>query len=943
MKTFLRAFALLFCVASFAQTTVKGTVSDDSGMPLAGANIIVTGTSSGAMTDFDGNFTLNTSENPPFTIQVSSVGFETLSQEVSKNNQTLSITLNEGSALDEVVISASRTPERIFESPVTVERFGIKDIKTTPSVDFYGGLENMKGVDINQNSLTFRSVNTRGFATVSNTRFMQLVDGMDNSTPALNFPIGNLVGMIETDVQSVELLPGASSALYGANAFNGILFMTSKNPFDSEGISTNLKRGMTSQEASGDNAYTDFSIRMAHKFSDKFAAKVNFGWLQGHDWAATSEVDSNIPGGTRETNLSYNGINVYGDEYTGNINDVAQFLESIGAIPAGASALVPSVGVSRTGYNEEDLTNYNAESIKADWGVYFRPFEDDFEIAYVGKMGTGTTMFQGINRYTIKNFFQEQHKLEIKNDNFFVRGYMVADNAGDSYDMTFTGINVNRAWKDDNTWFGQYAGTYLGATLQGAPSEQAHAIARGAADTGRFLPGSPEFQSAFDQSVNDPDLLTGSKFQDESKYYHVDANYNFSHLIDVVDIQVGGSFREYNLNSGGTIYTDTPENGPITYSEFGLYSQLQKEVDLNEAMKLKLTGSVRYDKSEFFDGFISPRFSAGLTVNQNHNFRASVQTGFRNPTTQDLFIGLNSGQAFLVGSAPDNLDRYSGDYGVSVAGQGLLNILSGGQGAPGSITQTGRSAYENSYTLNSVQAFAASGGASPLEVANPDLATPEQVTSIEVGYRGKYDNLIVDFSAYHSTYNDFLSTEVVIAPLYGNVSDGTPPGLPLPVSALAIANGDFNAYSAYTNSRAVIKSYGAALGLSTKVYSDFDLSANYTYAHLDHDTEKYPDFNTNFNTPEHKFKASFGNPQLFKNFGFNLAYRYSVEYEWEASFGNGTIPEFSTVDAQINYTVPSIKSTFKAGANNLLGTEYFTMFGSGNIGSMYYLSWTINN
>ena len=943
MKTFLRTFVLLFCVASFAQTTVKGTVSDDSGMPLAGANIIIDGTTTGVVTDFDGNFTLSTSENPPFTIEVSSVGFETLSQKITKNNETLSITLNEGSALDEVVISASRTPERIFESPVTVERFGIKDIKSSPSVDFYGGLENMKGVDINQNSLTFRSVNTRGFATVSNTRFMQLVDGMDNSTPALNFPIGNLVGMIETDVQSVELLPGASSALYGANAFNGILFMTSKNPFDSDGISTSLKRGITSQEASGDNAYTDFSIRMAHKFSDKFAAKVNFGWLQGHDWAATSEVDSNIPGGTRASNLSYNGINVYGDEYTGNINSVAQFLESIGAIPAGASALVPSVNVSRTGYNEEDLTNYNAESIKADWGVYFRPFEDDFEIAYVGKMGTGTTMFQGINRYTIKNFFQEQHKLEIKNDNFFVRGYVVADNAGDSYDMTFTGINVNRAWKDDNTWFGQYAGTYLGATLQGAPSEQAHAIARGAADTGRFLPGTPEFQSAFDRSVNDPDLLTGSKFQDESKYYHADANYNFSHLIDVVDIQVGGSFREYNLNSGGTIYTDTPENGPITYSEFGIYSQLQKEVDLNAAMKLKLTGSVRYDKSEFFEGFLSPRFSAGLTVNDNHNFRGSIQTGFRNPTTQDLFIGLNSGQAFLIGSAPDNLDRYSGDYGVSIEGQGLLNLLSGGQGAPSSVTQTGRSAYENSYTLNSVQAFAASGGASPLEVSNPDLATPEQVTSIEVGYRGKFENLIVDFSAYHSTYNDFLSTEVVIAPLYGNVSDGTPPGLPLPVSALAIANGDFNAYSAYTNSRAVIKSYGAAIGLYTKVYSDFDLSANYTYAHLDHDTEQYPDFNTNFNTPEHKFKASFGNTQLFKNFGFNVAYRYSVEYEWEAAFGNGTIPEFSTVDAQINYTVPSLKSTFKAGANNLLGTEYFTMFGSGNIGSMYYLSWTINN
>ena len=167
MKTFLRTFVLLFCVASFAQTTVKGTVSDDSGMPLAGANIIIDGTTTGVVADFDGNFTLSTSENPPFTIEVSSVGFETLSQKITKNNETLSITLNEGSALDEVVISASRTPERIFESPVTVERFGIKDIKSSPSVDFYGGLENMKGVDINQNSLTFRSVNTRGFATVS--------------------------------------------------------------------------------------------------------------------------------------------------------------------------------------------------------------------------------------------------------------------------------------------------------------------------------------------------------------------------------------------------------------------------------------------------------------------------------------------------------------------------------------------------------------------------------------------------------------------------------------------------------------------------------------------------------------------------------------------------------------------------------------------------------
>ena len=330
MRTITQILLLFFCAFCYAQTSVNGTVTDDSGLPLPGANVIVVGTSTGAITDFDGTFRLTVDQAPPFSIQVSSVGFETVTKEVTTNPQTIDFVLKEGNELDEVVISASRTPERIFESPVTVERFGISDIKNTASADFYDGLENLKGVDVNTNSLTFKSINTRGFATFANNRFMQLVDGMDNSTPALNFPIGNLVGMIETDVQSVELLPGASSALYGANAFNGILFMQSKNPFDHHGISVSFKQGITSQEAAGDNNYTDLGIRMAHKFSDKFAAKVNFGYLTGTDWAANSKVDKASDGGTRESNLAYNGLNVYGDDFSANIKDVALILEGLG-------------------------------------------------------------------------------------------------------------------------------------------------------------------------------------------------------------------------------------------------------------------------------------------------------------------------------------------------------------------------------------------------------------------------------------------------------------------------------------------------------------------------------------------------------------------------------------------------------------------------------------
>lgn len=933
MKTILKLFTLLFCVVSFAQTTIKGKITDETGLPLPGANIVVVDTTIGTVSDFDGNYTLSVDQNPPFSIRVSYTGFEAQTIEITTSEQTVDVVLKEGNSLDEVVISASRTPERIFESPVTVERFGLKEIKNTTSIDFYDGLENLKGVDINTNSLTFKSINTRGFATFANTRFMQLVDGMDNSAPALNFPLGNLLGMTETDVQSVELLPGAASALYGANAFNGILFMRSKNPFDHQGISGYIKRGITSQEAAGDNDYTDLGIRMAYKFSEKFAAKVNFGYLKGTDWFAVNEEDKLNRGLTR-ANIDYDGINVYGDEVSTNINDVAQTLESLGLAPSGASALVPSVNVSRTGYNERDLTNYNAESIKADWGLYFRPWENDFEIQYVGKVGSGNTIYQGANRYNIKNFFLQQHKLEIRNDNFFVRGYVTEDKAGDSYDMVFTGININRAWKDDQTWFGEYVGTYIGATLGGATDAQAHAAARTQADTGRYLPGTPEFQAAFNRSINDPDLTTGSKFQDNSKIYHADANYNFGDLVDFAEIQVGGSYRRYRLNSFGTIYTDN--DGPINYSEVGIYTQLQRSLELSESVELKLTGSLRYDKSELFDGFFSPRLSAGFTINQDHNIRASFQTGFRNPTTQDLYIGLDVGRAILVGGAPDNPARDVRNYDLSATGTsitGQTNIAFDGSGA-----------YNNSFAASSVSnGFALTGNPADLEIANSDLVKPEQVSSVELGYRGKLDGIIIDASVYYNQYKDFLANETVIAPFYGDVelTQTLPNGTPLAVAA--IANGDFQAYQTYTNSDEDVNSYGAAVQVSAKVFNGFDLSANYTYAKLDFDVKQNPDFRTFFNTPEHKVKASFGKTELFKNFGFNVSWRWSDNYFWESSFGDGDVPAFNVLDAQINFKVPSLKSTFKAGATNLLQDEYFTAFGTGFIGSQYYVSWTINN
>ena len=931
MRTILKIFMMLFCVFSYAQTTVTGSITDRNSQPLSGATVVIVGTSTGVVADFDGNYSITSDMDTPFTIEASSVGFKAMSAEVNSSS-TVDFVLEDNTALDEVVVSASRTPQRIFESPVTIERFGIKDIKTNASADFYDGLENLKGVDINVNSLTFKAINTRGFATFANTRFVQLVDGMDNSAPALNFPLGNLLGMTETDVLSVEIIPGASSALYGANAFNGILLMESKNPFDHQGISGQYKHGITSQDAAGDNEFRDLQVRWGHKFSDKVAMKVNFAYLRGTDWIADSEVDKlgrvdeNGVGLTRAA-YNHDGINIYGDEVATNIKNVAQLMEVGGLLPAGASALVPSVVVSRTGYREVDLTDHVARSKKADWGLYWRPDgTDDLEIQYVGKYGTGETVYQGTNRYAIENFLMTQHKLEVKSPNFFVRTYMNSDNAGDSYDMNFTAININRSWKSDNQWFGEYVGGIVGGTLAGLTMDAAHALGRATADTGRLIPGTQAYMDAKEAVITNPDLTTGAKFQDESKVYHSDWNYNFGHMWDWAEVQVGGSYRNYELNSSGTIYTDY--DGPINYGDGGVYTQVVKDM-LDD--KLRLTAAARYDKAEFSDGAITPRVALAYTAGEydNHNFRVSYQTGYRNPTTQDLFIGLDVGIARLVGSSPDNPARFVRDYSVSAAGQQL--------GIPATVTLTGESAFNNSFSASSVQAMAATGNPALLQASGVEYVEAERLQSIEFGYRAKLSpTFIIDANLYRNAYENFISTEAVISPYYGQVGDNS-------LSILAIANGDFETYSAYTNADAEVESWGATFGMSTKIFKNYDLSANYTKSVLEFDEELYPDFSTYWNTPEHKVKVQFGNTSLFENVGFNVAWRWFSDFYWESTFGNGDVPATHVIDAQINFTLPKLKSTIKIGGANIGSQEYYTAFGSGFIGQQYYISWTANN
>ncbi|PHO01438.1 hypothetical protein CSC82_23625, partial [Rhodobacteraceae bacterium 4F10] len=711
-------------------------------------------------------------------------------------------------------------------------------------------------------------------------------------------------------VKSVEILPGAASALYGANAFNGIMLMRSENPFNEQGISVGLKTGLTSQEAAGDNGYYDATIKMAHAFDDYFAVKASFSYLKGEEWHATDYRNTTgiggtyIPGMNHNDDPNYDGANVYGDEVSVDLG---------GAIGK----------VSRTGYREVDLMSNEAKSVKFNGAIHYRPLGNDrVEIIWNSKYGRGNTIYQGQNRYNLANFFMEQHKLEVRGKNFFIRGYYAGEDAGDSYDTRFAAININSKWSSNENWYKEYAGLYYGAIAVPGLQASNHADARAFADRNRPEPGSAEFTRLFNEVTADPDLLTGSKFRDNTSYYHADGNLNLRDYIDWAEVQVGGSYRQYRLNSYGTIYTDS--DGPIKYGEYGLYTQIQKKM-MDD--RLKFTGSIRYDKSDNFDGNVTPRVSLAYAAgeNKNHNFRASFQTGFRNPTTQDQYIGLATGAGFILGTAPDNIGRFSAPAVTTT----------------GTFTLTGQDVINRGYSAASInkKAEALNDPSVPEPtLVKTALVEPEKVKSFEVGYRAAVplgeNKLSIDFSTYYNMYSDFISNKDVVVLVDPNI----------PVTVGNLTNRDLvRTFSVKTNSTVDVDSYGVGLGLNTKVFNGFDVGLNYTWSKFDFDQAADPDFEAGFNTPEHKVKMQFGHTNLFENFGFNVSARWQNEFYWQSTFLEGTVEERTVLDAQINYSVPSIKSVFKVGGSNLTGEEYLSAPGVGAVGSQYYISWTINN
>lgn len=946
---------ILFCAVyftnAFAQepTIVSGTVTDaETKEPLIGVNIAVKGTVQGTVTDVSGKFSLKITRALPVTLSISIVGYQTKEVEITGANANLSIELASQVLLgQEVVVSASRVEESVLQSPVSVEKMDIRAIRETPQASFYDALQNMKGIDMNTQSLTFRSVNMRGFNANGNTRTVQLIDGMDNQAPGLNFPVGNIVGMSELDLESVEVLPGAASALYGPNAINGIILMNSKNPFQYQGLSANVRTGLMNEKtrSTPTTGFFDGAIRYAKAFNDKVAFKLNAAYLQAQDWQANDIRDqglvngSTLTTGTRENNLGYNGVNIYGDETNINLRNSLRpnltapvaanplfGISRLTGVPLNTlfEQLIPNVSISRTGYAERDLADYTTKSLKLNAALHIR-LSDKVELIAQGNYGSGTTVYTGADRYALSNFFLYQGKLELKGSNFFVRAYTTGENSGQSYAAGILGSGINEGWKPSQTWYPQYFQTYATAAIgtfattlqtalaQGQSPAQAyqaaltavnngvngfHNAARAFADQGRVPAGTAEFDRIANEVKNRAipgDLTTpgrvGAKFLDKTALYHFEGMYNFSEQIKWAEIIVGGNYRVYALNSEGTLFARDDNGREFNINEYGFYGQIAKKF----GEVLKVTASTRYDKNQNFKGQISPRLSIVATAAKTHNFRASIQTGFRIPTTQNQYIDLATPSARLIGGLPFFRDRYR------------LNE-------------------SDVFTLSSLLA------GNPQRY-QPREFQPERVIAWEIGYKGLINNkLLIDAYYFNNVYKNFDGGRAVVKNPSAGISGA-------------------NTFSFPENTIFDVKAHGAALGVDYAFGKGWTAGFNTAYNELlNEDDFKREGLQSSFNTPKWRYNINLGNRNLVKNFGFGLTYRWQQEFVWQSSFVNQSlatlqqsiIPAYATLDAQVTYKIPSMKTLVKVGGTNILNKAYTTAWGNPTVGAMYYVSLTFD-
>jgi outer membrane cobalamin receptor len=945
---------------------ISGKVADERQQALTGTSVIIKGTTLGTTTDSTGKFSFVVNRQFPFKLVISSVGYEPQEIEIKNAGSKIAVQLNAQNYLaNEVVVTASRSAEKLMRSPVSIEKLDIRALKETPSASFYDALGNVKGVQLTTSSITFKVPNTRGFNIPNNFRFMQLVDGVDMQAATLGVPLGNAIGPTELDIQSIEVTPGAASALYGMNAINGMANLLTKNPFTNQGLSVFQRTGINHVDGKDHDpsVLTETAIRFAKAYKDKFAFKINAGYMQATDWISDTRLDQNpntnntanpaYPSLNGTANTAYDGWNKYGDDALAGSNTV-----SITGLTIDGNTN-RTLTVARTGYYEKDLVDPKVDNAKLDLGLYYK-IKQNIQISYTYRVGKMDGVFQRGNKIKLDNVAVQNHQLELKGKTFTVKAYITKENTGDSYNVKPLADNLDLYTGGSATaWTAKYKAALAayasnnGGSLTSANLAAATLYARAQADASRAEPGTARFNAVKDSiiKINNWDIRSsaipnapvtgGAALVQKSNLYHVEGQWDLTDKIKIFSLLVGADARVYELIPDGNNFVDfkrpiADRNTPLADGSFGANIYYKKAGGFAQGTKtfledkLKFTASLRADYNPEFSVKYTPRVAAVYTLKQHHNFRLTFQQGYRFPALFEALSYVNNGRVKRVG---------------------ILPVINEGLGYR-----------ENSYTQSSVAVFnaavkaagntdaAALANRNLLQAANLPAGRPEGINSFEVGYKSVLFNnkLVIDADAYTNVYDGFLGQVQVYVPI------GETIGSDAAVLAMIDRNRDATSatsttaaskgqerYRVYTNAKNKYTTYGSSLGLTYNFYKTFTVSGNVNYNDIK-GNRSADLFVTGFNTQKWTTNLSVGNRAVTKNIGFNIVYKWQDSFLWESPLVTGTVAAINNIDAQITYRLPSVKSTIKIGGTDILNTRYIQYAGGPTIGALYYAAITVD-
>ncbi|MDA9852002.1 SusC/RagA family TonB-linked outer membrane protein [Flavobacteriaceae bacterium] len=247
---------LLVSGFTFAQQTISGLVTDEAGVPLPGATVVVNQTNNGTTTDFDGNFSISASDGQ--SISISFVGYQTLSIVVG-DGADYNVSLQPDSLLDEVVVTALGLSREKKSLGYSVSEISGDNINTVKDHNIASSLTGkIAGVNITQSGsigsgsrITIRGNNSIG----GNTQALIVVDGVpinadgiDSGGSVYNSQVtgGGITDINPNDVESISVLKGPNAAaLYGSRAGNGVILITTKKGSKSDRLGVTLNTNVT--------------------------------------------------------------------------------------------------------------------------------------------------------------------------------------------------------------------------------------------------------------------------------------------------------------------------------------------------------------------------------------------------------------------------------------------------------------------------------------------------------------------------------------------------------------------------------------------------------------------------------------------------------------------------------------------------------------------------